>query len=103
MQSPKDLMQDIAANHFAQARAAAIIPDSVFLLYRISTPNYSGGDKIEGLYSKGVIGSYIHKSTAEYEMHICIQGDEDAVARGTWMNVHEYEIAEVPLTRHKEF
>ena len=97
MQSPKDLMQDIAANHFAQARAAAIIPQSVFLLYCINTADTSPCNKT-------VLGSYIHRSTAEYEMHLMIQGDEDAVARGrAWMNVHEYEIAEVPLTRHKEF
>lgn len=88
MRSPKDYMQDIAINHFAQMRAAAIIPDSVFILY----------------CNKKAVGAYIHKSTAEYEMHICIQGDEDAVIKGNaWIDDHEYEIAEVPLTRHKEF
>ena len=66
MQSPKDLMQDIAANHFAQARAAAIQPQVVYLLLCNASP----------------IGAYIHRSTAEYEMHICIQGDEDAAAKG---------------------
>ena len=97
MRSPKDYMQDIAINHFAQMRAAAIIPDSVFLLYCISTTDTSPCNKT-------VLGSYIHRSTAEYEMHLMIQGDEDSVIKGmTWMNVHEYEIAEVPLTRHKEF
>lgn len=88
MQSPKDLMIDIAAQHFAQARAAAIQPQVVYLLLCNASP----------------IGAYIHRSTAEYEMHICIQGDEDAAAKGNaWIDDHEYEIAEVPLTRHKEF
>ena len=48
MQSPKDLMQDIAANHFAQARAAAIQPQVVYLLLCNASP----------------IGAYIHRSTA---------------------------------------
>lgn len=88
MQSPKDLMQDIAANHFAQARAAAIIPQSVYILLCNASP----------------VGAYIHRSTAEYEMHICIKADEDAVAKGKdWIDDHEYEIKELPLTRHKEF
>jgi len=88
MQSPKDLMQDIAANHFAQARAAAIIPQSVFLLLCNTSP----------------VGAYIHRSTAEYEMHICIQGDDYDLATGkTWINDHTYSIQEVKLSRHKEF
>ena len=88
MQSPKDLLTDIAAQHFAQARAAAIIPKSVFLLLRNDSP----------------IGAYIHRSTAEYEMHIMIQGDDYDVAAGkTWVNDHTYTIKEVYLTRHKEF
>jgi hypothetical protein len=88
MQSPKDLLQDIATQHFAQARAAAIQPQSVYLLY----------------CNKRVVGAYIHRSTAEYEMHICIKADEDAAAKGNdWIDDHEYEITEVPLTRHKEF
>jgi len=88
MQSPKDLMIDIAAQHFAQARAAAIQPQVVYLLLCNASP----------------IGAYIHRSTAEYEMHICIQGDEDAAAKGkAWIDDHEYEIKELPLTRHKEF
>ena len=88
MQSPKDFMQDIAAQHFAQARAAAIIPKSVFLLLRNDSP----------------IGAYIHRSTAEYEMHIMIQGDDYDVATGkTWVNDYEYVIEEVTLSRHKEF
>ena len=88
MQSPKDLMQDIATQHFAQARAAAIIPDSVFILY----------------CNKKAVGAYIHRSTAEYEMHICIQGDDYDLATGkTWINDHTYSIQEVKLSRHKEF
>jgi hypothetical protein len=88
MQSPKDLMQDIAANHFAQARAAAIIPQSVYILLCNTSP----------------VGAYIHRSTAEYEMHICIQGDDYDLATGkTWINDHTYTIKEVYLTRHKEF
>jgi hypothetical protein len=88
MQSPKDLMQDIAAQHFAQARAAAIQPQSAFLLLCNATP----------------IGAYIHRSTAEYEMHLMIQGDEYVARSGKdWIDDHVYEIKEVPLTRHKEF
>ena len=88
MQSPKDFMQDIAAQHFAQARAAAIKPQSVFLLLCNDSP----------------IGAYIHRSTAEYEMHIMIQGDDYDLASGkTWINDHTYTIKEVSLSRHKEF
>ena len=88
MQSPKDLLQDIAAQHFAQARAAAIIPKCVYVLFCNDSP----------------IGAYIHKSTAEYEMHIMIQGDDYDLATGrTWINDNEYKIKDVPLTRHKEF
>jgi hypothetical protein len=88
MQSPKDMLQDIAANHFAQARAAAIQPQSAFLLLCNLTP----------------IGAYIHRSTAEYEMHLMIQGDDYDLATGKdWINDHTYTIKEVPLTRHKEF
>jgi hypothetical protein len=88
MQSPKDLMIDIAAQHFAQARAAAIQPQSVYILLCNASP----------------VGAYIHRSTAEYEMHICIKADEDAVTKGKdWIDDHEYEIKELPLTRHKEF
>jgi hypothetical protein len=95
MQSPKDLMQDIAANHFAQARAAAIIPQSVFILYCSDSTDPT---------SKSPIGAYIHRSTAEYEMHLMIQGDDYDVASGkTWVNDHTYSIQEVKLSRHKEF
>jgi len=88
MQSPKDLMQDIAANHFAQARAAAIQPQVVYILY----------------CNNRAVGAYIHRSTAEYEMHICIQGDDYDLATGkTWINDHTYSIQEVKLSRHKEF
>ena len=88
MQSPKDLMIDITANHFAQARAAAIQPQSVFLLQCNDSP----------------IGAYIHRSTAEYEMHLLIQGDDYDLATGkTWINDHSYTIQEVKLSRHKEF
>ena len=88
MQSPKDLMTDIVANHFAQMRAAAIIPQSVYILFCNDSP----------------IGAYIHKSTAEYEMHIMIQGDDYDLATGnTWVNDHTYTIEEIKLSRHKEF
>jgi hypothetical protein len=88
MQSPKDLMIDIAANHFAQMRAAAIIPQSVYILLCNDSP----------------IGAYIHRSTAEYEMHIMIQGDDYDVSTGkTWVNDHTYTIKEIKLMRHKEF
>jgi hypothetical protein len=81
-------MIDIAAQHFAQARAAAIIPQSVYILLCNASP----------------VGAYIHRSTAEYEMHICIKADEDALTKGKdWIDDHEYEIKELPLTRHKEF
>ena len=88
MQSPKDLMQDIAANHFAQARAAAIIPQSVYILLCNTSP----------------VGAYIHRSTAEYEMHIMIQGDDYDLATGKdWIDDRTYTIKEVKLSRHKEF
>ncbi len=97
MQSPKDLMIDIAAQHFAQMRAAAIIPQSVFVLYRIDQSNTSANNKT-------AIGAYIHRSTAEYEMHIMIQGDDYEVSTGkAWVNDHQYEIEEIKLMRHKEF
>lgn len=88
MQSPKDLLQDIAAQHFAQARAAAIQPQVVYILLCNASP----------------VGAYIHRSTAEYEMHICIKADEYVARSGKeWIDDHEYEIKELPLTRHKEF
>ena len=97
MQSPKDLMTDIVANHFAQMRAAAIIPQSVFILYRTTLSDTSPNNKT-------AIGAYIHRSTAEYEMHIMIQGDDYDVAKGnTWINDHTYTIEEIKLSRHKEF
>ena len=98
MQSPKDLLTDIAAQHFAQARAAAIIPKCVFILYRKQASSTSQYD------NKVAIQAYIHRSTAEYEMHLMIQGDDYDVATGkTWINDYEYVIEEVTLSRHKEF
>ena len=97
MQSPKDLMIDQAAYHFAQMRAAAIIPQSVFVLYRTCLSDTSPNNKT-------AIGAYIHRSTAEYEMHLMIQGDDYDVAKGnTWINDYTYTIEELKLSRHKEF
>jgi len=98
MQSPKDQMQNIVAQHFAQIRAAVAQPQSVFILYRKQISSASQYD------SKVAIQAYTHRSTAEYEMHICIQGDDYDVATGkTWVNDYEYVIEELKLSRHKEF
>ena len=42
------------------------------------------------------VGVYVDKQTAEYEMHLCIQGDY--VEMGV---VSNYELLELPLTTHR--
>lgn len=42
------------------------------------------------------VGVYVDKQTAEYEMHLCIQGDSEEMGV-----VSHYEIREMPLVTHR--
>ena len=42
------------------------------------------------------VGVYVDKQTADYEMHLCMQGDY--VEMGV---VSKYELIEMPLTTHR--
>jgi len=44
------------------------------------------------------VGVYVDRMTAEYEMHLCIQGDEQELGRHTR---HLYEIITTNLQTHR--
>ena len=45
-----------------------------------------------------IVGVYVDRMTAEYEMHLCIQGDEQELGRHTR---HLYEIITTNLQTHR--